>query len=477
MRFRRSRPCERFLETLESRQMLSEVPIVHDLSILDANSYSAGHPITLVTHATDDVGVRAVTFFVDVNADNEWTPGTDRHLGDLFAPDSGTSDRYTFTFIADWDTPGACVRIRFAANAVDTEGQWPVTAYTAETDIYQRLIVSQFLVEPVSSTQARLTATVNAPFGASSTGMRGVTFWYDANGNNAWDAGIDTDLGYSETAHGAQQRDFTITPTINPLWPQPMHFAAAARDLRDSPDRFGVPRSGILRQTSATPPQILVTSVLPVDWPAQSHIIAGQTVEISAVWNTADVTAFTLFRDVNRNGIWDHTIDQSLQTFVYTPPTSGSGQTLQVVVDKAWGSGLIVLGVAIRTNPALGDDAWSPVQSGYFINDFQAWVKQPAQSTLSAAGNQPISIDVVARDDNAVRNLSAFIDLNSDNRFGPGDLALANITANSRIHRPQVNYNLMFNAPSTPGSYSIGFYASDFVLANGPVTFVTLVVS
>ena len=458
-------------ESLEARLALSAAPVVSSLTLTDPNSYSSDRPVTLVAIATDDVAIRGVSFFIDVNADNEWTPGIDRHLGDRYTPDVGTTDHFSLTFIADQDTPGAGSRVRFAANAVDGEGQWPVLARTTEIDIYQRLVVSQLTATPVASTQVQLTATVTAPFGTASTGAQGVTFWYDANGNNAWDAGIDTDLGYTQVATGAQQNDFTITATVDAGWAQPRHFSASARDLRDSPDRFGNPQSSVERQTIATAPTLIATTVLPVAADT-SRVIAGETVSFTAQWTTTGVTALTIFRDVNLNGVWDYTIDQPLQQFTYSAPSTG--QTTPITIDKSWGSGLTAIGAAIRTDSALGDDAWSPVRSSYFITNFQAWVQPPVQSTYNATSSQSLFIDVTARDDHSVRTLAAFIDMDHDNRLSDGDVWLSNIQNTSYPNGPSADFRVTFNAPTAAGTYSIGFYASDFATPNGPVTFVSL---
>lgn len=442
---------------------------------------SAGRPAVITLTATDDVGIAAATFFLDINKDNEWTEGVDRHLGEVFGPDAGTSDRFTFTYVLDQDAVGVqegggTIALRFAATARDTEGQWPVNAFTRDVRVYERHMLSFLLAEPVSGTQTRLTASVAAPYGLETTGIEGVTFWYDANRNGAWDAGIDTDLGYVTIASGSLQREYVLLATVNPAWPTPRQFAAAARDVRPAFDRFGTPRATIERASMNPPPVIEFASVVgPARVPPLGPIVAGQSVRIEFRNIDAGVAVATVFRDVNNNGLWDFTIDEDVTMFF-----TGGGDLLTYTRDeptsKAWGGGVIALAIALRSQTGTGDDAWTPAFSVMYSARFEAWVEPTAQSSYTVAAQNAFTVDVAARDDNAVRGLRAFLDLDGDERLGPGDVSIdaGNIGVRSAKAQPRVSFRVVIPGDLAVGAYRVGLFASDFTTPNGPVTFFTL---
>ncbi len=464
------------VEPLEPRVVLSAPPVVHGLTIPDEAAISGGRPVTVTARVTDDVGVRGVTYFLDYNEDGEWTPGVDRHLGQRFAPDPGTTDRYSLTFAFDWDmmqfdAPVGSLGLRFAVNAVDTDGQWPVNAFTRDVLIVERPVVSQIVALPLNTFETRLTALVDSPFAVPASNPRGVTFWFDANGNGRWDPGIDTHLAYTEAAVGPGGREFTVDVPVNPGWPHPRHFAAAARDDRPSPDRLGPPSVAVERGTGAPPPAVdqLVlhsTAIRP-----RVSVVAGYAVELRVEWSTPGVTALTFFRDVNQNGLWDYTIDQHL---THAIPTAPGSHTASIVIDKAWGGGRTAIGVALRTDPGvLGNDGWSPVRSVFFVTRFEAWIAPPSSTVIDASPGGAFALDITARDDRAVRSAVAFLDFNGDGRLGPGEPAFAGVRLSS-APGPVAMFRVSLVAPLTPGSYSLGVYAFDFTLPNGPVTRFTL---
>jgi hypothetical protein len=488
MRFRDHARPELF-DLLEPRVVLSAPPQLLGLSIANDLALSTGRPVTLTLHAIDDVGITAASFFIDVNKNNEWTEGVDRHLGEVFAPDSGTTDRYSFTFTLDAEAValgaeliGGQTSLRFAANARDTEGRWPVTAFTRNAEfIYERPTIAFLMAEPLAGNQVRLTAQVNAPYGLPTTGMQGVTFWYDANANansnGGWDAGIDTDLGFVTTASGPLQNRYTLIATVNPGWTAPRQFAASARDVRATPDRFGPPRVAIERDTQTTPATIGYGYIVPDEGgPFFPPIIAGQDATLTIQNLSAGVEAITVFRDVNNNGLWDFTVDQHLTAFA----SSGSIITsldIPLTIDKQWGGGIVSLGVALRNTSGTGDDRWTPAFSVHFAVRFEAWVLPTAQPSYTAPASSPFTIDLTARDDVSVRSLTAFIDLDQDNRRGPGDIDLSGVAPISYRNAPSVTYRLMLTPAGlglAPGSYRVGVYASDFALPSGPVTTFTL---
>lgn len=461
-----SRPT--LFDCLESRTLLAAPPVLSELAVPNESSATHGTALTLTVHATAEAGVRAVTFFIDRDANGRWTEGFDRHLGERYAPDTGTADQYSLTFQADWSVEPFPL---FAANAVDVDGQWAPLATSYRANLYDLPSVTQLLAEPISPTQTRLTARVSAPFGAASSGMRGVTFFYDANGNGGWDAGTDTDLGYTETAGGFQQREFTLLATTNLAWSSPLRFAAAAKSA--FPDRFGIPRLAVIREGGGTVPAILSSYMTPQGFPNPDQLFAGYHANLTVLWNTPGVTALTLFRDVNLNGMWDHTIDEHLQSWTYGG--ASSGQNVDVFLDRAWGAGLKSLGLAIRTNPALGNDAWSPVQSVPFVQRFEAWIEPPAQTSFNVALGDVFRLDVVARDENAVRSVTLFADLDGDHHFSAGDRVLGEPDRMSYASRPTVLYHFAWEVDLlAPQTYDLGVFASDFTRPNGPITWLTL---
>src|SRR6185295_19945691 len=146
--------------------------------------------------ATDDVGVRAVTFFLDRNANGVWDAAVDQPLGDAFQADK--DGRYSVVATPDASWPTYPTFARIVADTVDTDGQWATTRAQQQMTFAGRPVISSFFVNTILYSEGQpnpfygvsLAAKVDEPM-VYPYGGTNVTFFLDKNSNGIWDTGID----------------------------------------------------------------------------------------------------------------------------------------------------------------------------------------------------------------------------------------------------------------------------------------------
>lgn len=411
-------PFQFGLEPLETREVFS-APVVTTFAAT-ASILAPGESVTLRGTATDDFGIRAVTFFVDRNANGRFDAGADESLGDVFTADPGNPGRYSLTITANtsWgNTP------QFCCDAVDTTGVWSGAPRATSVTVAPLWEVSQLFIRPVGAAAFIIEAMVHRPqvTGALETNPVGVTFFADRNANGRWDGStIDTDLGFV-TNPDSEDRYIAVVTIQN--WVNPKRITAAVMDDRAAgnpwgPTRMAAPRDGAgglplitdVRIESFDPPQI------------PGAVVNGEWFKITAdATASAGIVAVTFYYDKNNNGLWDAGIDTDLGAqFVGNGQTQGTFERLVQARDELFtAGGFQHIGVAVKDASGRPNDAWSPSHSGILRVITPPRINTPT-TAASVARGQTITLEFNAPDDFATRTVSAFLDKNGNGLFDAG---------------------------------------------------------
>lgn len=463
-------------DVLEPRQYLANPGIV-DFSVSATETY-AGQTITLTAHATDDLGVRAVVFWIEDGQDGleQFIANSfDQPLGDVFLPDSGTTDRYSIQVKvgASWKAT-----TKFGVDVIDSDGNWsqaPIQFVT--TTIRPKPFVLGMRAESLVGGNIRLTAATSTNGEAvTSAGIGGVTFFLDQNGNNQWDSGSDIDLGTGlMIANGIYE--LTVTPQMgwNTTW-----FTASAFDTRSGSDRFGPNHTTVLRGDDTAP---LITSfdIIPPDNDTHSQVYtSNETLRFYTQYSASSgVIGATVFHDKNRNGLWDAGIDAPLlNRFVSGNPTSGYFDLFQPL--GALGHGWQSVGIVVHDNSGRGNDSWSAVTTLWVNIDNTPWVTGAVVSPAPVPlGTASITLTFRVHDDDGVMGVrSSFIDVDHDGgpSAEPGD-PLGTGLMILESNRRNGLWRLTFATSGlSAGTYNIHLWLQDYRGVAGPRSIVSFTI-
>ena len=321
---------------------ISAGPLVATLSNSASGTIGAGESFTLTGSVSAGVSARAMTFFVDVDGNSAWTPGVDIDLG---ADNDGSNGwSRTATVQSSW---GDLTNVRFVANAVNLANQWG-SRPTASASIIvwagprvTSVTVTGNPVDGVVTHDRTFTLTAILP---ASSGVQAVTFYYDANNNQRWDSGVDTDLG----ADFNGTNGWSITPRALSAWgtPAAARFAATAVSTTGAWGRSG---------TSSAPIRVNDRAVLSGFVPSSGTV--AQNASVTLTLNAADawgVSAVTMFADVDGNGFWSQGVDIDLGTALRTGGTAIDG-VWALTVTANWALGTMRIVADARDS----DGAWS----------------------------------------------------------------------------------------------------------------------
>jgi hypothetical protein len=406
----------RWFESLESRDLLS--PTVSFFQVTPT-TVSPGQTITLQADGGAGAGIRAMSFFRDVNLDGRWTPGVDEALGDAFSRNTSTGFYQTsFAAPSIWGR-----NVRYAVDAVDNNGVWTTGALRSANGVIN--VVPQV-------TSINVTPTVSQPFqtltisatASDDQAVRAVSFFLDRDNNGRFTPGLDSPLGEDFAPDGLGR--YEITTVSDSSWPLNARIVADAVDF----DGFwsGNPRSQVVRIGNPTPPTISGLTTV-VTRGITSPII---NIEVTATDNTL-VRAVTFWIDFNQDGRWTPGTDMSLGTvtspkqgqptkFALTVPTDFAGmQTLPIAADAVDVDG--TWSVLPTTGTATAERIY---QVMYLTaeNIGLGVLKLSAGAWSPAYFNQPaINVDVVR----------FYYDANNNDKFDAGDTDLGLSTAFSEL--------------------------------------------
>lgn len=468
-------------EALEERRVLA-APVVtggHAESG-SVNNLVLGRPGVLVAEATDDVGIRAVTFFLDRDGDGAWTKGTDLDLGADVRPSPVPPGAFSIAITpnAGW---GLDPFINAYAAALDSEGAWsapaqldPFATFTLPTIVAFTTSVRSQQTENGIFYTTTLTASAELPNFGPGPAVAGITFWVDVDANSAWSPGIDIDIGADRQP--AADGSFAVAyVTHNVL---PTRFGASAflwRSLGFGPPRVALPYEGagsVVSGTMINDSGRLGLITDRVGDPMRASLIseAGTSFE--------PLGATTLFFDANTNGVWDPGTDTDLGGFSFDGPFDvyRARATIAFTLTAEMGSGFRHFVAAVRTDDSVGGTYWGPTRT-FFINiSAQPTVEDLTPAQASFARNGIVTADFTVRDDFGVRDVLAFLDLDGDQVRDSGEPAAApgsyvRLTPSLRNGRWRISIDLA-GLGLAAGTYSLAVSAVDFndIPSLAPVT-------
>lgn len=406
----------RWFESLESRDLLA--PTVSFFQAVPT-TVSPGQTITLRADGGAGAGIRAMSFFRDVNLDGRWTPGVDEALGDTFSRNT-TTGYFQISFAA----PSIWGRdVRFAVDAVDNNGEWTTGALrTADAVINVPPTVTSITVTPaISQPFQTLTLTATA---TDDRAVRAMTFFLDRDNNGRYTPGFDSPIATVFTPNS--QGQYVATTVSDSSWPLNARIVADAQDF----DGFwsGNPKSTVIRVGNPTPPTVsnMTTNVTRG---VTSPLI---TIEVTATDNTA-VRAVTFWVDFNQDGRWTPGVDMSLGTATSAKPGSPNRYTITVASDFA---GMKVLPLAADAVDVDGTWSLTPTTGTATAERIYQVMYATAENIglgvlrLTAGAWSPAYFDQSAENVSVVR---FFYDANNNDKFDAGDTDLGLSTAFSEL--------------------------------------------
>jgi hypothetical protein len=455
-------------EALEPRALLA-APEVSDLRFDLGRPPRMWETTVVSVAAADDEAVRAVVFFLDRDRDGGWTPNVDEPLGEVFTPSQDGRYRVSVTPDHSWpNDPAAPPRI--IADAVDAQGEWSDDRGVLEfaPDAPPRVTALQVVVVPNSQNpnlrQITLYAAVSDNFGIS-TGVRGVTFFIDADRSGTWTPGVDTDMGFSTTqdARGYYLRTFTQNG------PAPELFGAAAQDTNPQlPNQWGPVASATALAGDATafnaPAAFNSVTWTNVSRPGEEPTY-GDRVRLDFIADAPrDLLAATLFFDNNLDRQWTPGNDIDLGVQFFEPGILRGRGAIEFTVTPAMNFSYRAFVLTVKDRSGNADNEWGPTLTTFVPIVSPPWLESLTPSQPSFGGSGSVVVDFVGRDDAGVRSVMAWLDRDNNGRFDQGEAAQMNATrlstgATSSNWRATVS---LAGAPYAPGVYRLYLIASDY---------------
>lgn len=417
---------------------------------------SVGQPLRL-SAVVEDSSPAAVSFFIDRDFNRVWTPGVDVDLGSDATPSDGFFK--DVTVLSSW-----AGQIQFCANVRDTAGAWGATPiWSGIVNISAGPLVARLDTTNGDVIAAGESVTLTAVMSAG-VPLRAVTFFYDRNGNGAWDAGTDIDLGADNDAAGGWSKTFTIPTT----WGN----AAASRFVANAvntQNQWGtVTARTSLFGVSMGPRVSDVTVSVSTLNPNQSFTLTATTV------GGGTTRAVTFYYDANGNGRWDAAIDTDLGADF----NSAGGWSITTTGRSTWAG---TTNGRFAANAVNTTDVWGfvPKQSAAVrVNDVPV-IASAQGSPPTVAFNTFFQLQANVSDFFGVNLVTFFMDVNADGRWTPGvdvDMGTGSLltgNANSGTWAKAVK------ATWNPGIYRFVADArdSDGVWSGRPVSFQVTVVA
>lgn len=376
---------------------LNTVPVVSGVTS-SVPSPNVGTSVTVTATVSDDIGVNAVTFFVDKDNNGSWTPGTDVDLGADF--DSAGGWTKTATVASNWGS--GTVRIR--ATARDSDGMFGNSGGPAIITPSSLPVVNSVTASPLNVVTWGQTLTLTASVTAGSSAINAVTFFFDLDSSGNFTAG-DVDLG----ADFDGTNGWSVSKVI-PSWygSGNAKFVAAARDAEN---RWSTSNASTTVRLNA-PPVVNSITANPV-----SVVSWGQTLTLTAAVSddANQVRAVTFFFDLDGNGRFTAGDVDMGADFDGT-----NGWSITKVIPSWYGSGNArFVASAVDQN-----DAWSTTTRTAIVR----LNAPPTVNTLSCIvntiswGDTFTLVAGVSDDSTVTRAVTFFFDLDSNGRFTPGDV-------------------------------------------------------
>lgn len=376
---------------------LNTQPVVSNVTS-NVASPLVGTSVTFTATVSDDVGVNAVTFFVDKDNNGGFNSGTDIDLGADFDAAGG----WTRTAVVATNWGSGTVRIR--ATARDTDNVFGSSGGPAVITPIALPIVNSVTPSPLNVVSWGQTLTLTANVTAGSSAIAAVTFFFDLDANGRFTAG-DVDMG----ADFDGTNGWSISRVI-PSWygSGNARFVAAAKDTAD---RWSTTNASVTMRLNS-PPVVNTITANPA-----SVVSWGQALTLTATVSddANQVRAVTFFFDLDSNGRFTPgDVDMGADF------DGSNGWSITKVIPSWYGSGNAkFVASAVDQN-----DAWATTTrtAGVRLN------APPTVTNLSSIvntiswGDTFTLIAAVSDDSTVTRAVTFFFDLDSNGRFTPGDV-------------------------------------------------------
>lgn len=404
-------------EPLEARQLLAA-----EITSFTATPQiiAPGELVTLEARVTGGTGgVKAVTFFLDRDNNGRWTRGFDESLRDVFAPVPGDPTLYRAVVASNITWPA---NARLAADVVDNANVWSTGGpETDSIDVKPHVFITDLAVEFVAGNFYKVSARIgkegesNPPFSSTA----GVTFYVDRNNDGRWTPGVDTHLDFITTPDAAGI--YTNIVQVPLPWDAPQRVIAAAKDTRAAGNPWGPNRAAIPRITLGNMPEVVGLTVTVNNPKVPGAITVGETATITAqVSANFGIEAISFFYDKNGDGLWTPGVDVNLgQRFDNGFNTTGTYQ-ITIPVTEAFLRGVQSIAAVAKDSSVRGNDNWGPPRQIQVRVARAPTVSNPQASPLIVPNGGVVTINVAARDDFGIRAVTAFLDVNQNDRFDPG---------------------------------------------------------
>ena len=397
-------------------------PVLSNFSSSSTRCQTGEPQFTVTGTATDAVGVRATTFFLDLDNNATWTPNVDISLDTYFSGNTTATRSVTFTS----DLYGR-QSLNAYMDAVDVTNHWRGATLAATLQQPAARQITSFYAEELSTQVFRLTADAFSPaqYGVSGAPIGEVQFFIDENDNERYDAGTDRVLGGQTTftTLGNGERRFVLDVDLSGApWDRAGTFAAfitsgtgntigtVQSSVRQAPARSSIGNVPLVNSITTTVGVDPLTSAITFATP-------GTRVSASVTWSAASGGRYlTFFFDRNNNGLWDSGIDYDLG-FTAVSGTSGTTSfTSGVLPSSTVGFGSVA--AAVMDQSSRGDDSWGPARTDSIRQIRQAPVVSSVSGPATAAQNSVLTFSATIADDYGTRAASAFLDVNNNDLDG-----------------------------------------------------------
>lgn len=365
---------------------------------------SAGSPLRLT--ATGVVGrgatVTTVKFFLD-NGDNVFDANTDTQLGE------DTSSIGGFTFNVD-TTGFAPNTFRFFAQATDQDNRLSNVVTTTSRVNAAPTIAG---LSPAPTSVPRLTNVVLTSAGAADdTSVRSMDFYFDTNGNNAFDLGIDKRLGSGRRVSGTN--DFSFSASTRGLLAGTNRFFARAIDTN------GAASTAVTTTVEVTNLDPTISSIR---LSTTKLIQLGRTFSVtgnSVRDRDGTISLFDVYLDRGTLGVLD--VDDFL---IGTDTSSSGGFRVTAAADPL--NNFVVGNNQIIARVTDNNSGQSAFVSAILIINAAPVLAGPITFTpnpIGASGNYAVTVGGVSDTDGTIRRVELIRDSSGDGVFGSGDRVL-----------------------------------------------------
>jgi hypothetical protein len=471
-------------QPLEARALFSAPPTVTDIQF-NPTIGRLNEPVRISALAQDDVGVRAVTFFMDRNANGRWDPYTDQPLGDDFVVDG--DGRYSVTATPDASWPGYPDYAKIVADVVDTENLWATTRPTATLTFVGKPVITSITANITIFGEGGdnfmvidIRAKADEPF-VYPYGINAVTFFLDKNFNARWDSGVDVDFGVADEV---DSNGYSLKSTTYGQTTLDGQLVAAARSSAPINDFWGPTAVARVVRTSTTfqpvYPVVLHATYENLDRPAEAGVATGERMRIEFVSGLDDrlvggrsLAATTLFFDANYDRIWSPGTDIDIGAFFFGADILRGRGHIDFTVTPAMNFDYRAFCLATKDS----NGAWGPTYTVFPKIVSKPWVEGLSNDPVDVPSNGSVTLNFTARDDHAIRQTFGFIDKNNNGTFDAGEASMtggARVTFGPRNQQWRLTINLS-GLGYTPGQYRIGVLAHDYEgVQSNNYTFITV---